>query len=311
MDALIERAAGLNVHQGLVVACVILGAAERRPTKEVRSFGTMRRDLMALRKWLLEKSVTHVGMEGTGVYWQPVHVALEGDSTVIVGNASHMRNVPGRRTDVKDAEWIADLVRHGLVRASFVAPPAVGGWHELVRHRNLGWTALARGALPKAGRDGGMVAAVEPKNARCHGPAGVTHDDEAGLAVVPDHRRHASKGPEGRVVPAGERAARLGGQGGNIFLDHLADDVALHLGKRCLSLQESTAHGRRGVESSTHSERKLHIVAAPANILRRVTVVHGHSLPHRMLCQRQDAPASFWHPTERRGFNGLFEAVQG
>jgi transposase len=135
MEALVERAAGLDVHQGSVVACVIIGAAGRRPTKEVRSFGTMRRDLAALRAWLLEKGVTHVGMEGTGVYWQPVHAALEGAFTVIVGNASHMRNVPGRKTDVKDAEWIADLVRHGLVRASFVPPPEVRALRELVRHR--------------------------------------------------------------------------------------------------------------------------------------------------------------------------------
>jgi len=135
MEAIIERAAGLDVHQGSVVACVILSAAGRRPSKEVRSFGTMRQDLAALREWLLEKGVTHVGMEGTGVYWQPVHAALEGDFTVIVGNASHMRNVPGRKTDVKDAEWIADLVRHGLVRASFVPPPDVRVLRELVRHR--------------------------------------------------------------------------------------------------------------------------------------------------------------------------------
>ena len=135
MEAIIERAAGLDVHQGSVVACVILGTAGRRPTKEVRSFGTMRQDLAALRAWLLEKGVTHVGMEGTGVYWQPVHAALEGAFTLIVGNASHMRNVPGRKTDVKDAEWIADLVRHGLVRASFVPPPEVRVLRELVRHR--------------------------------------------------------------------------------------------------------------------------------------------------------------------------------
>src|SRR3712207_6957104 len=74
-------------------------------------------------------------MEGTGVYWQPIHAALEGAFTLIVGNASHMRNVPGRKTDVKDAEWIADLVRHGLVRASFVPPPEVRVLRELVRHR--------------------------------------------------------------------------------------------------------------------------------------------------------------------------------
>jgi transposase len=135
MEALIERVAGLDVHQGSVVACIILGAAGRRPIKEVRSFGTMRQDLAALRAWLLENGVTHVGMEGTGVYWQPVHAALEGDFTVIVGNASHMRNVPGRKTDVKDAEWIADLVRHGLVRASFVPPPAIRVLRELMRHR--------------------------------------------------------------------------------------------------------------------------------------------------------------------------------
>ena len=135
MEAIIERAAGLDVHQGSVVACVILGATERRPTREVRSFGTMRQDLAALRAWLLERGVTHVGMEGTGVYWQPVHAALGGALTVIVGNAAHMRTVPGRKTDVRDAEWIAELVRHGLVRASFVPPPPVRVLRELVRHR--------------------------------------------------------------------------------------------------------------------------------------------------------------------------------
>jgi transposase len=135
MEAIIERVAGLDVHQGSVVACVVIGAAGRRPTKEVRSFGAMRQDLAALRAWLLELGVTHVGMEGTGVYWRPVHAALEGAFTLIVGNASHMRNVPGRKTDVRDAEWIAELVRHGLVRPSFVPPPAVRVLRDLVRHR--------------------------------------------------------------------------------------------------------------------------------------------------------------------------------
>ena len=134
MEAIIKRA-GLDVHQSSVVACVITGAAERRTTRETRTFGAMRRDLAALRDWLPEMGVTHVGMEATGVYWQPVHAALEGGVTLVVGNASHMRNVPGRKTDVKDAEWIADLVRHGLVRASFVPPPEIRALRELVRHR--------------------------------------------------------------------------------------------------------------------------------------------------------------------------------
>jgi transposase len=135
MEAIVERAAGLDVHQGSVVACVIIGMAGHRPSKEVRSFGSMSRDLACLREWLLERGVTHVGMEGTGVYWQPVHAVLEGAFTIIVGNASHMRNVPGRKTDVKDAEWIADLVRHGLVRASFVPPPEIRVLRDLIRHR--------------------------------------------------------------------------------------------------------------------------------------------------------------------------------
>jgi transposase len=135
MEAIVERAAGLDVHQGSVVACVIRGAAGRRSSRETRTFGTMRQDLASLREWLLEMGVTHVGMEATGVYWQPVYAALEGAFTIIVGNASHMRNVPGRKTDVKDAEWIADLVRHGLIRASFVPPPEIRALRDLVRHR--------------------------------------------------------------------------------------------------------------------------------------------------------------------------------
>ena len=135
MEAIIARAAGLDVHQGSVVACVIIGSPGRRPARETRTFGTMSRDLAALREWLLGMGVTHVGMESTGVYWQPVHAALEDAFTLIVGNAAHMRNVPGRKTDVKDAEWTADLVRHGLVRASFVPPPEVRVLRELVRHR--------------------------------------------------------------------------------------------------------------------------------------------------------------------------------
>ena len=105
MEAIIERAAGLDVHQGSVVACVIIGSPGRRPARETRTFGAMPRDLVALREWLLGMGVTHVGMESTGVYWQPVHAALEDAFTLIVGNAAHMRNVPGRKTDYVDGPW--------------------------------------------------------------------------------------------------------------------------------------------------------------------------------------------------------------
>ena len=137
MEAIIECACGLDVHQSSVVACVITGAPGRRGSRESPTIGARLRDLVWLRAWLLERGGNHVGMEATGVYWQPVHAALEGRFTVIVGNASHMRNVPGRKTDVKDAEWIADLVRHGLVRASFVPPLPIRILRELIRHRKV------------------------------------------------------------------------------------------------------------------------------------------------------------------------------
>src|SRR6202049_2485567 len=101
----------------------------------MRTFATMTRDLVALRAWLAEAGVTHVGMESTGVYWCPVYAVLEGHFDLIVGNARHIRNVPGRKTDVKDAEWIADLVRHGLVAEGFVPPQPQRDRRELRRYR--------------------------------------------------------------------------------------------------------------------------------------------------------------------------------
>jgi transposase len=135
MQAIIERCCGLDVHKETVVACLLVGAPGEQPTKEVRTFRTVTRDLEALRDWLKEAGVTHVGMESTGVYWRPVYAVLEGHFDLIVGNARHIRNVPGRKTDVKDAEWIADLVRHGLVAKSFVPPRPLRELRELLRYR--------------------------------------------------------------------------------------------------------------------------------------------------------------------------------
>ena len=123
------------MHQETVVACVLIGAPGEWPRKQVRTFRTMTRDLEALRDWLQELGVTQVGMESTGVYWRPVYAVLEGHFDLIVGNARHIRNVPGRKTDVKDAEWIADLVRHGLIAKSFVPPAPQRELRELLRYR--------------------------------------------------------------------------------------------------------------------------------------------------------------------------------
>ena len=96
MDAIIERCAGLDVHQATVVACVLIGEAGRKPRKEIRTFSTLTRDLEALRDWLKELGVTHVGMESTGIYWKPVHTILEGHFELIVANAHHIKTVPGQ-----------------------------------------------------------------------------------------------------------------------------------------------------------------------------------------------------------------------
>ena len=122
MRALIERCGRMALHQESVVACLMIGAPGIRSPKEVRTIRTVMRDLEVLRDWLKAAGVTHVGMESTGVYWRPVYAVLEGHFDLIVGNARHIRNVPGRKTDVK-AEWIADLVRHGLIAKSFVGYP--------------------------------------------------------------------------------------------------------------------------------------------------------------------------------------------
>jgi len=136
MEAIVERGAGLDVGQATVVVTVLLGPAHARPRKETRTFHTLTRDLIALRDWLLSLGVTHVGMESTGIYWKPIYAILEGHvGEVIVGNAQHIKNVPGRKTDVKDSEWLAELVRHGLIAKSFVPPQPIRELRELTRYR--------------------------------------------------------------------------------------------------------------------------------------------------------------------------------
>jgi transposase len=135
MEPIVERCCGLDVHQATVVACLLVGCADQKARKEIRTFSTMTHGLRELGNWLATAGCTHVGMESTGVYWKPVYALLEGAFELIVGNAHHIKNVPGRKTDVKDAEWIADLVRHGLIRKSFVPPKPIRELRDLMRYR--------------------------------------------------------------------------------------------------------------------------------------------------------------------------------
>ena len=135
MQTLVERGCGLDVHQATVVACLLIVLQSGKVHKQVRTFGTSTRDLVSLREWLLSEGCTHVAMESTGVYWKPVYAILEGAFEIVVANAQHVKKVPGRKTDVKDAEWIADLLCHGLLRASFVPPKPIRELRDLTRYR--------------------------------------------------------------------------------------------------------------------------------------------------------------------------------
>jgi transposase len=134
MDVLYPRCCGIDVHRETLVACVRLQEHRRKQT-EVRSFGTTTSEILRLHQWLTEHACTHVAMESTGVFWQPVFNLLEGSFVVVLANAHHIKAVPGRKTDVKDCEWLADLLAHGLIRASFIPPADIRALRELTRYR--------------------------------------------------------------------------------------------------------------------------------------------------------------------------------
>ena len=126
-----ERCCGMDVHKRTVVACVLSPDGQ-----QTRTFGTMTRDLLALAEWLRSLDISHAAMESTGVFWQPIYNVLEDAGlNVLVANARHIKAVPGRKTDVKDAEWIADLLRHGLIRGSAIPSRARRELREMVRYR--------------------------------------------------------------------------------------------------------------------------------------------------------------------------------
>ena len=135
MQPYLERVCGLDVHKKSVVACVRVPDSQGGRTRHVRTFGTMTADLLVLRDWLEALQVTHVAMESTGVYWKPVYWVLEDTLQCLLVNAVHLTKVPGRKTDVKDCEWMAELLEHGLLRGSFVPPPAIRDLRDLTRYR--------------------------------------------------------------------------------------------------------------------------------------------------------------------------------
>lgn len=135
LETLYKRCAGLDVHSETIVACVLIGDDDSNVTKETETFPTLTKDLFRLLKWLEERQVTHIAMESTGIYWKPVYNILEDFFDITLANAQRIKNVPGRKTDVSDAEWIAKLLRHGLIEKSFVPPEDIRELRDLTRLR--------------------------------------------------------------------------------------------------------------------------------------------------------------------------------
>src|SRR6266849_6004315 len=135
MQVQYPRCCGLDVHKATVVACLLQVVAQAQRSKEIRTFGTTTEELLALGAWLRANNTTHVAMEATGSYWKPVYNLLEGQLIVWVVNAAHIKAVPGHKTDVHDAEWIADLLQHGLLKPSFIPDRFQRELRDLTRTR--------------------------------------------------------------------------------------------------------------------------------------------------------------------------------
>ncbi len=148
MEVLYPRCCGLDVHKKTVVACLLTPGPDGATTKVIRTFGTMTAELMELADWLTAEGCTHVAMESTGVYWKPIWNLLEQRFHLLLVNARHIKAVPGRKTDVHDSEWIADLLQHGLLQGSFVPDRAQRELRELTRYR----TTLVRERTAQANR---------------------------------------------------------------------------------------------------------------------------------------------------------------
>jgi len=214
MDIVYTHCAGLDVHKKTVVAAIIVPAAKGGLDQETRTFGTMTADLLALSDWLMAHEISHVAMESTGEYWKPVYNILETNFEVLLVNAQHVKAVPGRKTDVNDAEWLADLLRHGLLRASFVPPLGQRELRELTRHRsnfireratvvnrvqkvlesaNLKLGSVASNVVGVSGR--AMLEAI------IAGPATPAQMAELSKGRMREKREQLAKALEGRVKP--------------------------------------------------------------------------------------------------------------
>ena len=214
MEIVHTHCAGLDVHKKTVVATILVPDGQGGVFKETRTFETMTVDLLALSDWLVSQAVTHVAMESTGEYWKPIYNILENNFEVLLVNAQHIKQVPGRKTDIKDSEWIAELLRFGLLKASFIPPLGQRELRELTRHRtnfvreratlvnrvqktlesaNIKLASVASNVVGVSGR--AMLAAL------LAGQTDTAQMAELAKGRLRDKRDQLSKALEGRVKP--------------------------------------------------------------------------------------------------------------
>lgn len=314
MEVIHPRCAGLDVHKQSVVACVRI-AGNGTPRQEVRTFATTTSGLLALADWLEGFGVEHVAMEATGVYWKPVWHVLEGHFALVLANAAHVKNLPGRKTDVNDAMWLADLLAHGLIRASFVPPVAVQELRALtrtrkqfVRERSAHVQRIEK-VLEDANLKLGVVLTdIMGKSGRAVLQAIVDgHTDPEGLIRLVSLRVKASRAEvlealRGHVSTHHRFMLKL-------HLDHI--DA---LDRAIANLEAEVGHG---LEPFRHAAKLLstipglstvsaHVVVAEIGIDMSRFATPGHLLSWSCLCPRNDESAGKRRSTRvRRGANWL------
>lgn len=298
MEVLYPRCAGLDVHKDVIVAAVRCVSVPRH--HEVRSFATTTSGLLALSEWLASHGCTHVAMEATGVYWKPVWHVLEGDFELVLANAQHVRNVPGRKTDVGDAAWIADLLAHGLIRSSFVPPAPIQELRDLTRTRKQLTREIAQHTLrlQKILEDANLKVAsvlsnILGKSGRAMLEALVAGETDperlADLAQGTARKKRASlvESLRGRVTPHHRGLLRLHLQ----LVDALQGalrEIDASLGKALAPIQRAV---RRLTTMPGISDIAAHVIVAEIGLDMARFPTPAHLISWAGLCPRSDESA--------------------
>ena len=309
MEVLHERCAGLDVHKDMVQACARVGTGKAR--RELQKFGTTTPELLRLSDWLRERGVTHVVMEATGVYWKPVWNVLADDFELVLANAQHVKAVPGRKSDVNDATWLAELLAHGLVRGSFVAPQPQQELRDLTRTRKQMTREISRltQRIQKVLEDANVKLSSVVSDVLGEAPRRIL---EALIAGQTDPSKLAELRGKLRAEPESLRAALTGR-----VTEHHRFMLRLHL-EQIDAIDRGIAEIERRIEQQLEPFREsierlttipgvsktiAHVVVAEIGLDMNRFATHAHLLSWAGLCPRQDESAGKVRSTRVRHGN--------